>query len=939
MRSTAQEFAMSPGEETRLPADGAGPALLSFPCPACGKSLKLKGHLAGKKGKCPHCQAVVRIPTETTKTAASAPSSLADVVTQDGANTAARDSTDRQAPERHPAELTEFLAPAQAPDELGRLGPYRVLDVLGAGGMGVVFRAEDPALQRAVALKAMLPSLASSGTAKQRFLREARAAAALKHDNVVTIFQVGEDRGAPYLAMEFLEGEPLDARIKREGRLPIAEVLRIGREMAEGLQAAHEKGLIHRDIKPANVWLEARKGRVKILDFGLARAASGEQNLTQSGAIVGTPSYMAPEQAQGTTLDPRCDLFSLGCVLYRLATGELPFKGTDTISTLMAVATTSPRPPREVNPQVPAALSRLIMRLLAKKPDDRPASAQKVAEELEAIAAQPPAEKKRALDTNPPQKARQSKTGRLPATAPSRRRTAPAARSRTPLFIGAGVLLLIVPGVVFLLANTVFRVETPQGTLIVEIPDAEANNVQLSVRQGGQQVELLDLKTKKEVTLNAGAYQLELVGGKDGLRLETSQFELKRGGKQIARVIFQPRGKGRPPVEASGGAGAFFNGKDLTGWDGLPQYWSVKDGNLVGDTSSTGGAKFNTFLCSKRSYRDFELTFQVRLQGAKANSGVQIRSETFDANQFGVMGPQADMGEGYWGSLYGERVGGMMKKAPQEAQRAVKPDDFNDYSIRCVGQHVTITVNGQTTVDDDFPTLPATGILAWQLHAGPPMTVTFRNIRFKDLSAPPGPAAGGYRSLFNGHDLTGWMTLKGQPARWKVANGYVEVGKGDIETREVFGPDFELRADFWLPLMPQARGQARANSGIFLQGRYEVQILDSWQNDTYPAGGVGALYKLITPNEAALAKAIRPPEQWNSYRIFFHAPRVAAGKVVQKGRITIILNGVTIIEDGTFGTVTPGAGNANLGEPGPIRLQDHGAPVRFRNIQIRPIGP
>src|SRR5262249_27717391 len=155
-----------------------------------------------------------------------------------------------------------------------------------------------------------------------RFLREARAVAALKHHHIVTIYQVGEDRGVPFLAMEFLEGEPLDARLQRETRLAVPEVLRIGREIAEGLAAAHERGLIHRGIKPANVWLEGEKGVAKLLDFGLARSAGDGTQLTTAGAIVGTPAYMAPEQATGGGVDARCDLFSLGCVLYRLCTGE-----------------------------------------------------------------------------------------------------------------------------------------------------------------------------------------------------------------------------------------------------------------------------------------------------------------------------------------------------------------------------------------------------------------------------------------------------------------------------------------------------------------------------------------------------------------------------------------------------------------------------------------
>jgi serine/threonine protein kinase len=288
-------------------------------------------------------------------------------------------------PEDRGRELYDFLAPPQGPDELGRLGHYRVLKVLGAGGMGVVFLADEPALQRKVALKAMLPALAASESARQRFLREAQVAAAIEHDHIVAIHYVGEDRGVPFIAMPLLQGESLDERLQRQGRLPLREVLRIGRQMAEGLAAAHERGLIHRDIKPANVWLEGKKGRVKILDFGLARAAGGGSNLTQAGAIVGTPSYMAPEQARAEALDGRCDLFSLGCVLYRMSTGRVPFQGRDTVSTLMAVATEMPPSPRSVNSEVSPALQALILRLLAKEPAGRPADAREVIEALAAL--------------------------------------------------------------------------------------------------------------------------------------------------------------------------------------------------------------------------------------------------------------------------------------------------------------------------------------------------------------------------------------------------------------------------------------------------------------------------------------------------------------------------------------------------------------------------
>jgi hypothetical protein len=186
----------------------------------------------------------------------------------------------------------------------------------------------------------------------------------------------------------------------------------------------------------------------------------------------------------------------------------------------------------------------------------------------------------------------------------------------------------------------------------------------------------------------------------------------------------------------AGDKDAFFNGKDLAGWEGLiDQFWSVKDGAIIG----SGGDKavpFNTFLCSKKKYQDFELSFQIRLKGGKGNSGVQIRSfiEEKNKKRFAVTGPQCDIGEGYWGSLYGENFGGMMKQAPADKVNAkLKKDDFNDYYIKCVGKHVTIKVNGVTAVDGDFPKMPDDGIIAWQIHGGHIMEVTFRKIEFKEI--------------------------------------------------------------------------------------------------------------------------------------------------------------------------------------------------------------
>ncbi len=283
------------------------------------------------------------------------------------------------------ANCYPFLAAPRGGEEMGWLGGYRVLRVLGEGGMGVVFLAEDPNLQRHVALKVMRPAV-SNPTGQKRFLREARAIAALQHDHVVPIYQVGEDNGVPFLVMPLLVGQSLDDHLERERRPPLAETLRIGREIAEALAAAHAKGMIHRDIKPSNVWLEAPNRRVKVLDFGLARGAaeSTDKKLTGSGAVVGTPAYLAPEQADGHA-DPRSDLFSLGCVLYEMTTGKRAFQGATMMAILVAVASTTPRAPAALDATLPKALSDLIMALLAKRPEQRPPTAAAVVGQLAAL--------------------------------------------------------------------------------------------------------------------------------------------------------------------------------------------------------------------------------------------------------------------------------------------------------------------------------------------------------------------------------------------------------------------------------------------------------------------------------------------------------------------------------------------------------------------------
>lgn len=275
--------------------------------------------------------------------------------------------------------VLELLHPTDDPQMLGRIGGYEVAGVIGSGGNGVVLKGHDHALNRYVAIKVLAPHLASSGAARGRFAREAQAAAAVMHENVIAIHGVEEHGGLPFLVMPYVRGTSLQKRIDQKGPLDLLEILRIGMQAAAGLAAAHAQGLVHRDIKPANILLEDGVERVTITDFGLARAID-DASMTRSGIIAGTPQFMSPEQAQGEPIDHRSDLFSLGSVLYAMCTGHSPFRAETSYGVLQRICQSTPRTIRQSNPDVPPWLCRLIERLHEKDPGDRFQSAAEVAD-------------------------------------------------------------------------------------------------------------------------------------------------------------------------------------------------------------------------------------------------------------------------------------------------------------------------------------------------------------------------------------------------------------------------------------------------------------------------------------------------------------------------------------------------------------------------------
>jgi hypothetical protein len=429
----------------------------------------------------------------------------------------------------------DFLDPPRQPGELGRVGPYAVREVVGRGGMGVVLKAFDEALQRVVAIKVMAPQLATGAAARQRFVREARAAAAIRDEHVIDIHAVGEANGLPYLVMEYVAGLSLQERLDRSGPLEPKEVLRIGAQVAAGLAAAHAQGLIHRDVKPANILLENGVERVKLTDFGLARAVD-DASLTQSGVAAGTPQYMAPEQACAEAVDHRADLFSLGSVLYALCTGCPPFRAGGSMAVLKRVCEETPRPIQESNPEVPDWLVGIIARLHAKDPAGRYQSAAEVAELLSGQLAhlQHPS------IVSPAPK---------PAVGPPntrRRRWAMAAAALLCLLAGLG--LTEATGVTRL-TPAVIRILTPDGTLVVEV---DGPDVQVTVEGDGGLV--LTGAGPQEVRLHPGSYRVQ--ADRDGRRvpLERELVRIARGGREIVRVKLEA-----PPARAAATAarGAF----------------------------------------------------------------------------------------------------------------------------------------------------------------------------------------------------------------------------------------------------------------------------------------------------------------------------------------------------------------------------------------------
>ena len=418
---------------------------------------------------------------------------------------------------------------SDAEGALGRLGDYRLLHLIGAGSTGVVFQAQDLSLDRLVALKVLRPSLGE--LARQRFLAEARSAASIEHANVVAIYQVGQVDRLAFMAMQWQPGQTLESKLRSGDRFDNDATSQIIKQIAAGLEAAHQNQVVHRDIKPANIWLCENDDEVKILDFGLARIPDDDPGLTATGMLAGTPNFMSPEQSRGLELDGRSDLFSLGCVMYQLLTSRLPFGAPTVLATLQSIQNDSPLVPQSIEPSITDELSDLTMSLLEKQPANRPQTAAQLIDMLGEDRASWPLHVNRYATSH-------LETRELYA---NRTQPAKAGNATWSSRMWQTVALLLIGTAAWWWSPQIIRIATDQGEVVIETGD-EA--VEIQIFKDEKLIRVVDTKTQQAFDLRSGNYTIK-ANGDDSARgtfeVTPNSLVMKRGEQQIVRVSHTPK--------------------------------------------------------------------------------------------------------------------------------------------------------------------------------------------------------------------------------------------------------------------------------------------------------------------------------------------------------------------------------------------------------------
>jgi serine/threonine protein kinase len=796
-----------------------------------------------------------------------------------------------------------FLTASEKPGCLGRLGHYEVQEVIGKGGFGIVLKAFDEKLHRVVAIKVLSPAYAAIGSARKRFIREAQSAAAVKNEHVVAIYSVQDEAQPPYLVMELIDGISLQEKLYQKGSLSLKEILRIGLQTAEGLAAAHKQGLVHRDIKPANILLENGVERVRITDFGLARAVD-DASMTQSGTIAGTPMYMSPEQAEGLPIDHRSDLFSLGTVLYAMCIGHPPFRASGTHAVLKRVIDAAPRPIREINSEIPDWLCAIIAKLHAKKLEERFQTAKEVAELLGQHLAhiQQPSQTPRPAPTAVPtaivpRPADTAKSQPMSASIPAAPRR-PLRMAVIVLAIAAVVMVscMIPVGIVLYVLSSSSAPNRNPG--VAPQPDHNLNLIRddptislfVNPEDGGQNGFIFD-GLEFGTVLPPGRYQVQ--GKKNGVLVFQQWVILDANLKTTVHV--------------RSGWVQLFNGKDLTGWKLFPadkDVWRVKDGVLIGQ-----GAECSMLPSERSDFRDFHLRVEAMINEG-GDSGVWFRTDlkSQDGYEANINHSHRDLAR--TGSL-GIKMNHKQKWLHHQNDSPAPANTWFTLEVVAAGPNVTVKVDGVTVAQVTDANRSAGHIGLEMFEKG--SVAHFRKIEIKEL--PPEPTE--WVQLFNGKDLTGWRTKEND--KWKVENG-VLIGSapGHLFANQTY-QDFHCRI--------KARYNADTSGSLAFRGvadkkgealaHGEVEIGNRLPGKT---GSAHLWYKPKPEGISIWDRELVPPDTW------FELELIVRGK-----NVVATVNG-TKTADITLDRL-PERGRISLNAYGP------GTVLKFKKIEIKELPP
>ncbi|HZZ82559.1 MAG TPA: protein kinase [Gemmataceae bacterium] len=588
------------------------------------------------------------------------------------------------------------------PSDLHDHPRYQIIEKLGHGAMGVVYKAQHRLMERLVALKILNHRLTDNPESVERFRREVKAAARLVHPNIVTAYDAEQVGSSHYLVMEFVPGISLARLIEEQGPMPAISACEYIRQAALGLQHAYERGMVHRDIKPQNLMVVGSEKtaqispsthQIKILDFGLARFASETvietptslepvdptHDLTNASTLMGTPEYIAPEQSQSaSTADIRADIYSLGCTFYFLLAGHAPFPHGNAIQKVQAHRVLTPRPLKEIRPDVPTELVQVIERMLAKDPADRFQTPAAVAFALARFVKSEPA-----TPTQP---------------------TAEPPHAVRLGFVVSLIIALVIIGGLFIpavqdVARSVLRTLANRGTLVI---DADDEDVEIAITQAEQVMatEILKRGTSQVFELPAGAGEIEAKDPSTGLRTKTTSFQLKRNGRETfnARALLAEKPPG-PKTETA--FQPLFNGIDLEAWEGAKNRWQTANGTLICSQPAVN-ANDHAEIWTRQSFGNFELRFKARLPDGQAHAAVYL----------GVKAP-VDGAPLKGLCLYvGGKNGGKFNRDPlppdwkvadvDALHRVMRLNEFNDYYLKRDGQFLLVRINGNIVMTGTF---------------------------------------------------------------------------------------------------------------------------------------------------------------------------------------------------------------------------------------------